>query len=81
MIFYAPFFGNTINSAAYTFSCQVTSELAGDQEPPRWNRTLSGLLLALLALELFSIGALKAVALASLTVALPLIPVFILMMF
>ncbi len=75
------FLATTINSAAYTLSSQVTTELAGDQEPPRWNRTLWGLLLALLALGLLSIGALKAVALCSLAVALPLIPVLILMMF
>ena len=75
------FLATTINSAAYTLSSQVTRELAGDQEPPRWNRTLWGLLLSLLALGLLTLGELKAVALSSLMVALPLIPVLILMIF
>jgi len=75
------FLATTLNSAAYTLSSQVTRELSGDQEPPRWNRTLWGLLLGLLALGLLSTGALKAVQLSSIIVALPLIPVLILMVF
>ena len=75
------FLATTLNSAAYTLSSQVTRNLSGDQEPPRWNRTLWGLLLGLLALGLLSTGALKAVQLSSIVVALPLIPVLILMVF
>ncbi|MBI9090463.1 MAG: BCCT family transporter [Desulfobacterium sp.] len=75
------FLATTLNSAAYTLSSQVTKELSGDQEPPRWNRTLWGLLLGLLALGLLSTGALKAVQLSSIVVALPLIPVLVLMVF
>jgi BCCT family betaine/carnitine transporter len=75
------FLATTLNSAAYTLSSQVTRELAGTQEPPRWNRTLWGLLLGLLALGLLSTGALKAVQLSSIIVALPLIPVLMLMVF
>ncbi|MFU8768228.1 MAG: sigma 54-interacting transcriptional regulator [Desulfotignum sp.] len=52
-----------------------------EQEPPRWNRTLWGLILGLLALGLLSTGALKAVQLSSIVVALPLIPVLLLMVF
>jgi betaine/carnitine transporter, BCCT family len=75
------FLATTLNSAAYTLSSQVTKKLSGDEEPPRWNRTLWGLLLGLLALGLLSTGALKAVQLSSIVVALPLIPVLLLMVF
>jgi BCCT family betaine/carnitine transporter len=75
------FLATTLNSAAYTLSSQVTKNITGDQEPPRWNRTLWGLLLGLLALGLLSTGALKAVQLSSIIVALPLIPVLLLMIF
>ncbi len=75
------FLATTLNSAAYTLSSQVTMKLTGDQEPPRWNRTLWGLILGLLALGLLSTGALKAVQLSSIVVALPLIPVLLLMVF
>ncbi|QTA83368.1 Transporter, BCCT family [Desulfonema limicola] len=75
------FLATTLNSAAYTLSSQVTTELSGNQEPPRWNRTLWGLILGLLALGLLSTGALKAVQLSSIIVALPMIPVLILMVF
>lgn len=70
-----------MNSLAYTLSSQVTKNITGDQEPPRWNRTLWGILLGLLALGLLSTGALKAVQLSSIVVALPLIPVLLLMIF
>jgi BCCT family betaine/carnitine transporter len=59
----------------------VTKIISGDEEPPRWNRTLWGLILGLLALGLLSTGALKAVQLSSIVVALPLIPVLLLMVF
>lgn len=75
------FLATTLNSAAYTLSSQVTKNITGDQEPPRWNRTLWGILLGLLALGLLSTGALKAVQLSSIVVALPLIPVLLLMVF
>ncbi len=75
------FLATTLNSAAYTLSSQVTRQLSGDEEPPRWNRTLWGVILGLLALGLLSTGALKAVQLSSIVVALPLIPVLLLMVF
>jgi BCCT family betaine/carnitine transporter len=75
------FLATTLNSAAYTLSSQVTKIISGDEEPPRWNRTLWGLILGLLALGLLSTGALKAVQLSSIVVALPLIPVLLLMVF
>jgi transcriptional regulator with GAF, ATPase, and Fis domain len=42
-----------------------------EQEPPRWNWTLWGLILGLLALWLLSTAAHKAVQLSSIVVALP----------
>jgi BCCT family betaine/carnitine transporter len=73
------FLATTLNSAAYTLSSQVTRELSGTEEPPRWNRTMWGILLGLFAVGLLATGALKAVQLSSIIVALPLIPVLLLM--
>jgi BCCT family betaine/carnitine transporter len=73
------FLATTLNSAAYTLSSQVTRVLSGTEEPPRWNRTMWGIILGLFAVGLLSTGALKAVQLSSLVVALPLIPVLLLM--
>lgn len=73
------FLATTLNSAAYTLSSQVTRTLSGDDEPPRWNRTLWGLILGLFAVGLLSTGQLKAVQLSSIIVALPLIPVLLVM--
>ena len=51
----------------------------GTEEPPRWNRTLWGIILGLFAVGLLATGASKAVQLSSIIVALPLMPVLILM--
>ncbi len=73
------FLATTLNSAAYTLSSQVTKTLSGDEEPPRWNRTMWGLILGLFAVGLLSTGQLKAVQLSSIVVALPLMPVLLIM--
>ena len=73
------FLATTLNSAAYTLSSQVTKSITGDEEPPRGNRTLWGILLGLFAVGLLSTGQLKAVQLSSIVVALPLIPVLLVM--
>lgn len=73
------FLATTLNSAAYTLSSQVTRTLTGDDEPPRWNRTLWGIILGLFAVGLLSTGQLKAVQLSSIVVALPLMPVLLIM--
>jgi len=75
------FLATTLNSAAYTLSSQVTKDLSGDEEPPRGNRTLWGILLGLFAVGLLSTGQLKAVQLSSIVVALPLMPVLLVMVF
>ena len=75
------FLATTLNSAAYTLSSQVTKTLSGDEEPPRWNRTLWGVILGLFAVGLLSTGQLKTVQLSSIVVALPLIPVLLVMVF
>ncbi len=73
------FLATTLNSAAYTLSSQVTRVLSGIEEPPRWNRTMWGVLLGVFAVGLLATGALRAVQLSSIIVALPLIPVLLLM--
>jgi len=73
------FLATTLNSAAYTLSSQVTRVISGTEEPPRWNRTMWGIILGLFAVGLLATGALKAVQLSSIIVALPLMPVLILM--
>ncbi|RPH51974.1 MAG: BCCT family transporter [Desulfobacteraceae bacterium] len=75
------FLATTLNSAAYTLSSQVTRTLTGDEEPPRWNRTLWGIILGLFAVGLLSTGQLKAVQLSSIIVALPLMPILLIMVF
>jgi BCCT family betaine/carnitine transporter len=75
------FLATTLNSAAYTLSSQVTRTLTGDEEPPRWNRTLWGIILGLFAVGLLSTGQLKAVQLSSIIVALPLMPILLVMVF
>lgn len=73
------FLATTLNSAAYTLSSQVTRVISGTEEPPRWNRTMWGIILGLFAVGLLATGASKAVQLSSIIVALPLMPVLILM--
>lgn len=73
------FLATTLNSAAYTLSSQVTRVISGKEEPPRWNRTLWGVILGLFAVGLLATGALKAVQLSSIIVALPLMPVLLVM--
>ncbi len=75
------FLATTLNSAAFTLSSQVTRTLSGDAEPPRWNRTLWGIILGLFAVGLLATGQLKAVQLSSIIVALPLIPILLIMVF
>ncbi|KOA18410.1 L-carnitine/gamma-butyrobetaine antiporter [Clostridium homopropionicum DSM 5847] len=75
------FLATTINSAAFTLSSQVTKKIAGDEEPPRVNRTLWAVLLGVFALGLLLAGGLTAVQLSSVVAALPLIPILILMVF
>ncbi len=73
------FLATTLNSAAYTLSSQVTSNLRGDEEPFQWNRTLWGILIGLFAVGLLATGSLRAVQLSSVVVALPLMPVLLIM--
>jgi BCCT family betaine/carnitine transporter len=56
-----------------------TKEITGYQEPARWNRILWTLILALVGIGLLSVGGLKAVQSSTILVALPMIPVLIIM--
>ncbi len=75
------FLATTLNSAAFTLSAQVTKEIRGDEEPNKWNRTLWAIFLGIFAVGLLATGGLQAVQLASVVVALPLMPILITMLF
>lgn len=75
------FLATTLNSAAFTLSAQVTKEIRGDEEPNKWNRTLWAIFLGVFAVGLLATGGLQAVQLASIVVALPLMPILITMLF
>lgn len=73
------FLATTLNSAAFTLSAQVTKNIKGDEEPHEWNRTSWALFLGVFAVGLLATGGLKTVQLASIVVALPLMPILIVM--
>ncbi|WP_258359892.1 BCCT family transporter [Moorella sulfitireducens] len=73
------FVATTLNASAYTLASQCTKELKSNEEPPRWLRTVWGIALGIYAAGLFAVKGLKAVQLSSIIVALPLIPIFIIM--
>ncbi|QUH24944.1 BCCT family transporter [Serpentinicella alkaliphila] len=75
------FLATTLNSAAFTLSAQVTKEISGHEEPNKWNRTLWAIFLGVFAVGLLATGGLTAVQLASIVVALPLMPILITMLF
>ena len=73
------FLATTLNSAAFTLSAQVTKSIKGDEEPDKWNRTLWAIFLGVFAVGLLATGGLKAVQLASIVVAVPLMPILLIM--
>lgn len=73
------FLATTVDSSAYMLASICTKELSGYQEPARWNRILWTLLLALVGVGLLSVGGLKAVQTSTILVALPMIPVLVIM--
>lgn len=73
------FLATTLNSAAFTLSAQVTKDIKGDEEPDKWNRTLWAIFLGVFAVGLLATGGLKTVQLASIVVALPLMPILLIM--
>ena len=73
------FLATTVDSSAYMLASICTKEITGYQEPARWNRILWTLLLALVGVGLLSVGGLKAVQTSTILVALPMIPVLVIM--
>ncbi len=73
------FLATTVDSSAYMLASICTKEISGYQEPARWNRILWTLLLAFVGVGLLSVGGLKAVQTSTILVALPMIPVLIIM--
>lgn len=73
------FLATTVDSAAYTLASVCTRELSGYEEPARYNRVLWAVLLAFVGVGLLSVGGLKAVQISTLLVALPMLPVLVIM--
>lgn len=74
------FLATTVDSSAYMLAAVCTKELTGYQEPARWNRILWTLMVALVGVALLSVGGLEAVQISTVLVALPMIPVLVLLM-
>jgi BCCT family betaine/carnitine transporter len=73
------FLATTVDSSAYTLASISTRELNGYEEPARANRVLWAVLLALFGVGLLMVGGLKAVQTSTLVVALPMLPVMLIM--
>lgn len=73
------FLATTLDSSAYTLASISTKELPGTEEPARWNRLFWAFLLAFVGVGLLAVGGLKAVQLSSIVVALPLMPVMVIL--
>ncbi len=73
------FLATTVDSSAYMLASICTKEISGYQEPARWNRILWTVLLAVVGVGLLSVGGLKAVQTSTILVALPMIPVLVIM--
>jgi BCCT family betaine/carnitine transporter len=75
------FLATTLDSSAYTLASITSKDLSGDEEPAKWNRIFWALLLAFFSVGLLAVGGLKIVQLSSIVVALPLMPVLVLICF
>lgn len=66
------FLATTLDSSAYILASVSTRELHSEQEPARWNRLLWAVILAFMAVMMFSIGGLKVIQASSIVLAFPL---------
>jgi len=73
------FYATNVDSAAYVLSSISSKNLRGDQEPPRGNRLVWALLLALITAGLVVTGDVSTIQAATIVSALPLVPIVILM--
>jgi BCCT family betaine/carnitine transporter len=71
------FLATTLASAAYTVASIATKDLRGDEEPAPWHRLFWSLVLAVVAAALLAVGGLKIIQLSSVLVAVPLMPVLV----
>ncbi|WP_420591649.1 BCCT family transporter [Bacterioplanoides sp.] len=73
------FLATTVDSSAYMLAATCSKELTGYEEPARWIRIMWTVLLALVGVGLLTVGGLKAVQTSTILVALPMIPVLIIL--
>lgn len=73
------FLATTLDSSAYMVASICSKDLTGYQEPSRWSRLVWAFAIAFVGVGLLSVGGLKAVQLSTIIVALPMIPVLIIM--
>jgi BCCT family betaine/carnitine transporter len=73
------FLATTLDSSAYMLASICTKKLSGYEEPARWNRLLWAFLIAIVGVGLLSVGGLKAVQISTILVALPMIPVLVIL--
>jgi len=73
------FYATNVDSAAYILSSISSKNLRGDQEPPRTNRLLWAIVLALLTAGFVYTGDVSTIQAATIVSALPLVPIIILM--
>ncbi|MBS4025701.1 MAG: BCCT family transporter [Clostridia bacterium] len=75
------FLATTLDSSAYVLASIATKDLDLDGQPPRWFRVTWALIIAAVAVALLAVGGLDAVQISSVVVALPLVPILLLMTF
>ena len=73
------FLATTLDSSAYMVASICSKDLTGYEEPARWSRMVWAFAIAFVGVGLLSVGGLKAVQLSTIIVALPMIPVLIIM--
>ena len=73
------FYATNVDSAAYVMSSISSKNLQGHQEPPRGNRLVWAILLALITAGLVQADEIRTIQAATIISALPLVPIVILM--
>lgn len=73
------FLATTVDSSAYMLAAICTREMSGYQEPARWNRILWTMMVSMVGVALLVVGGLEAVQISTVIVALPMIPVLVLL--
>lgn len=71
------FLATTLDSSAYMVASICSKNLSGYEEPVRWLRVVWALAIAFVGVGLLSVGGLEAVQLSTIIVALPMIPVLV----